>query len=243
MNNGPSREDKRERVRKGTGRCSLLSPLKEIFFKKIGRGRLETPPKTETAENGERKKRRRNIFFHQSWEKPLCVQLQDENVGDSDRFPLKKDFEAEKNYSSCCLRILSFVLLPFFASAGYIRETTVCVLLLFFVEIARHLDAAALKGGALGHETGFALNVQKKSGGILLLLVIPKKMLFCVVRFTWVHIFVLDSRKCFFRVGPSWDFVGRCLFASPYDHTTPKKKYEFQQSSPPSLFPQNCPSK
>ncbi len=39
-----------------------------------------------------------------------------------------------------------------------------------------------------------------------------------------------------FWVGPSWDFVGRCLFASPYDHTTPKKKYEFQQSSPSSLF-------
>ncbi len=67
------------------------------FFKRR-RGRLETPPKTETTENGE-KKRRGDIFFHQSWETVVSVQLQDENVGDSDRFPLKKD----SNYPSCCL--------------------------------------------------------------------------------------------------------------------------------------------
>ena len=49
--------------------------LREVFLK-IGRGRLETPPKTETTENGEREKEEETHFFI-NLGKPLCVQLQD----------------------------------------------------------------------------------------------------------------------------------------------------------------------
>ncbi len=100
--------------------------LRKVFLKKtIGRVRLETPPKMETTEN--REKTEEETYFFINLGKPLCVGAasgsnyctQDENVGDSDRFPLKKDFKLTillPQYVSRIFSLHSFIFSPLLAA-------------------------------------------------------------------------------------------------------------------------------